>query len=181
MFKYSCLKSPSVRKQQGAVLIIVLIVALTLTIIAIASLQNTRLQERISANVQQMTIATQSADSLFREAEDYIKSLSDTSGFSDSKGLYTVGNAPKPFDDSTWKGSKSIVSTGSYQTGVTPPRYFIEVIGSYGQVVSNKTVTNYGYTDGAGGSNITVFRIVTQGTGKGKAKVIMEAYYGRVL
>lgn len=167
--------------QQGAILIVSLVVLLSLSIIAIAALRTSVEQEKISANLRELSVATQSTDSTLREAELTINSMMNTNLFQKSGGgYYIAGDAPEPFASDTWEDGASIQSTLSYEGKVIPPRYFVEYVGEYGEDSGNITASNYGYTDATGAGKVTVFRIVARGVGSsGKAQVIMESFYGK--
>lgn len=53
---------PQLKQQQGMALVIGLIMLLVLTVLGVATMRNTTLQERMSANVQQSMLAFQSAE-----------------------------------------------------------------------------------------------------------------------
>lgn len=162
-------------KTKAAVLAIALIILFVMTLIGVTALQTTSLEENITKNLNESSVAMQSADTALREAERYVEGLSDVSGFGTSNGLYTSGNAPDPFTASTWTGSASIVATAI--PGTTTPRYFIEQIGDYG---GGTNINIYNYGQDPRGGNVTVFRIVARGTGAtGSADVILESFYGK--
>lgn len=162
-------------KSKGAVLAIALIILFVMTLIGVTALQTTTLEERITKNLNESTVATQSADTALREAERFVEGLSDDSSFGLSNGLYSNGNAPDPFVTNTWTGSSSI--TGTSIPGTTTPRYFIEDVGTYG---GGTDINVYNYGQDPQGGSVTVFRIVARGTGDaGAAEVILESFYGK--
>lgn len=165
-----------IKKSQAAVLAIALIVLFVMTLIGVTVLQSTALEEKITANLNDSSIAMQSADTALREAESVIEGLSNTSGFTTAGGLYSTGNAPDPFASGTWTGSSSFVTTRTLP-GVVTPRYFIELVGSYG---GGTDINVYNYGQDPRGGTVTVFRIVAKGTGgTGTANVILESFYGK--
>ncbi len=165
------------QKQQGAVLVVALIVLLVLTLVGVASLQSTSVDERMAGNLRDLNLALQATDSALREAEGIIDGFANTTGFGTGGGLYSLGNAPDPFADSTWTGASSNVSTLGLGLP-NNPRFFIELIGDFSDETGTEiNVLNYGQSsEGA----VTVFRIVARGTGAAdKAQVILESFYGR--
>lgn len=58
---------PTMHKQQGAVLIVSLLVLLVLTIIGLSNLDNSLMEEKMAANTQISTTTFQAADSAIRE------------------------------------------------------------------------------------------------------------------
>lgn len=68
-------------KQQGAVLAISLILMVAMTILGVATLNGTRLAEKVSSNAQQKTIVFESAESAINavySADDLVQRLSDS-------------------------------------------------------------------------------------------------------
>lgn len=80
-------------KQNGAVLIVSLIILLVLTLLAITTAKNSLLQERLSGNKRNATIALQAAESGLRQAEEDIRS----GKFSNqvANGHYRLDNSKK--------------------------------------------------------------------------------------
>lgn len=62
-----------IKKQKGATLIIALIMLLLLTIIGMASISDTNLQEKMAGNLRDKNIAFQAAESALRKGEDSFK------------------------------------------------------------------------------------------------------------
>lgn len=61
------------RMQRGASLMIVLILLLVMTVLGLAVLRSTLLEERMSANLQDRSYGFQSAESALREAEERVR------------------------------------------------------------------------------------------------------------
>jgi type IV pilus assembly protein PilX len=164
-------------KQKGAVLVVSIVILLILTFIAVSTLQTTPLAQKIAYNWRDATISLQTADTALREAESYVDGLANTNGFTNANGLYTAGNAPDPLASGTWTGSASISSSQSL-TNVITPRYYIEVLGTYGNGGVSLNIYNYGQDPNGG--DVTIFRIVARATGtSGNAETIVQSFYGR--
>lgn len=171
------MKVQTLTKQKGAVLIVSIFILLILTFIGVSTLQVAPLQEKIAANYQDANISFQAADTVEREAESYIDGLVDISGFSNSNGLYTAGNAPDPFTSSTWSGTASRASTQTI-SGASNLRYFVEMVGTYASGSVSLNIYNYGQDPNTG--PVTVFRIVVRATDStGTAETIVQSFYGR--
>lgn len=164
------------RRQQGAVLVIALVILFVMTLMGLVAIQVTSLDEKIAGNLRDWNAAMQSAESALREAEAFIENLSNTTNFGVSPGLYARGTAPSPYVSNTWQTGQSILA--ATHLGVAKqPRYFIEYIDYYGGTLIGVNVVNYG--SGSIGP-IGVFRIVARGTGlSGTASVILEVFYGK--
>lgn len=134
----------AMRQQNGSALIIGLIFLVLLTILGLTAMQTTTLEEKMSGNLRDRSLAFQSAESALRDAEKYILNTSLGPGVAAcTGGLCSVG----ALDWSTysWDGSKSITYGTSPSPAATPvspatsgvtvpsvsqqPQYFIEDLG----------------------------------------------------
>nr|WP_155997992.1 PilX N-terminal domain-containing pilus assembly protein [Thioalkalivibrio sp. ALMg13-2] len=70
--RISCRQPPGRAAQAGSALIVALILLLVITILAVAGMQNTVLQERMAGNMHDRNIAFQYAESGLRDAEKNI-------------------------------------------------------------------------------------------------------------
>ncbi|WP_133863245.1 MULTISPECIES: PilX N-terminal domain-containing pilus assembly protein [Pseudomonas] len=84
--------SRSPRNQGGAVLLIALVMLLLLTLLAVTSMRETTLQNRVGGNVSEQKRAYNAAESALREAERRLSSL---------RGTLAFGNASGGFDSCT--------------------------------------------------------------------------------
>lgn len=165
------------KKQQGVVLVIALVILITLTLIGIASLDSTSMDEKIAGNLRDLNLAFQAAESTMAEAENMVEGLEDTSTFGASAGLYD-SNPPDPYAASTWTGSSSATAVSNLGSNVIQTRYFVEYVGDFNPGQDTVNVLNYG--QGAGGISVSVFRIISRSTGAGgTTQVILESYYGK--
>ncbi|NIR58095.1 MAG: hypothetical protein GWO02_00530 [Gammaproteobacteria bacterium] len=167
-------------RQRGAVLAVSLLLLLVMTIIGVAGMQNTTLQERMAGNTKSRNVALEAAEVAVRDAEVYLDGIVATSDFDTAGPYYMQGSAPDPFADSTWTGTNAQQFTGSLQglDAADNPYYFIEWVGTV-TAQSTPQMNNYGQ-----GSvpSVSGFRIVARGTdASGNSKVYLESYYGKVL
>lgn len=86
------MKSRSPRHQGGAVLLIALVMLLLLTLLAVTSMRETTLQNRVGGNVSEQKRAYNAAESALREAERRLSTL---------RGTQAFGNASGGFDSCT--------------------------------------------------------------------------------
>ncbi len=142
------------RSQRGAVLIIGLLVLLVMTVLGIASISDTMLQERMASNSRQMQVGMESAESALREAEAWLATQSpvqDTflvrfaTGAVGDLHLYSMVAPPgerEPPDAFAANNPATWDDTNSIQV-VTPvkgvdgdldnqPRYVVEYLGRIG-------------------------------------------------
>lgn len=133
-------------KQCGATLVVALVILLVMTMIGVATMQSSTLQERMAANARQKMIAQNAAETALREAEDWmdvnVTGSGDLSQFNGTNGLYAeiythAGASSARFSDvgkditdpTDW--TTFGVEVTSMDTGLVSrqPRYIIEYIG----------------------------------------------------
>ena len=167
-------------KQGGAALFTALIFLLILAILGISSMNDTIMQGKMAAAIQDGNVALQGAETAVREAERTIDGLASIGDFNpSSNGLYDQGSAPDPFLAATWASTDSL-ATGAVAGQGEEPRYFIELAGEI-QEEDNELVLNLdSYSHESGGGSIIGFRIVARATGgTTNSQRIIETYYGR--
>lgn len=147
------------KAQRGAVLAVSLLILLVMTIIGVASMSSTTLQERMANNNNQRQIAFQAAEAALRAGETFlvanIGSVTDLATNFDATapvaGLYSerapvVGMASYPlpsatniFDDTGWLAAGNAIELSSFTTLSRPPRFIIEYMGR-----ADRPPTGYG-------------------------------------
>jgi len=123
------LKNRAPERQHGAVLIVSLVMLLLLSLIGVAGIQTTEMQDRMAANLLDSDLAFQATEAALREAEE---SLADDVpvSFPGSNGLYRIGATNRP----DWPATPSdngngVITYGDNFPGVNAqPRYYIEQI-----------------------------------------------------
>ena len=60
------------RKQRGAILIVALIFLMVMTVLILASIRGTVMQERMASNLYDRSLAFQAAEAALREAERWV-------------------------------------------------------------------------------------------------------------
>ncbi len=83
------------RHQQGATLIVALILLLILTVIGVAGMQDTTMQEKMVGNMRDRNLAFQAAEAALRGGEKYLQSAT-LPGFNNSGGL--LNSLKSPYD-----------------------------------------------------------------------------------
>lgn len=135
--------SPSIRHQQGAVLMISLMILLIMTVLGVAAMSTTTMEEKMAANNQQRQQAFQAAETALRDAEAWLAAnvddVADLAQFNGTSGLFSlertsVGAALAPptfnlYDNGAWasNGTPSLSLLSGQQ-----PRYIIEYLGKFG-------------------------------------------------
>lgn len=124
----SCPMARSHRHQNGAVLVIALIMLLAMTLIGVTGLSSTAMQERMAGNLREMDIAFQAAEAALREGETYLEAAT-LPDFDGTGGLYqpAAGGSPQVWDAISWTATTaSREYTGAIADLAAQPRYIIE-------------------------------------------------------
>ena len=168
-------------REQGAVLIVSLVMLLIVTLIAVSSMQGTVMEEKMAGNTRDRNLAFQTAESSLREAETYIEGLASMGTFSGSGGLYGLTDSEPDYTNSaTWNETLNHVVGSAPHGSYEAPRFFIKhyttVQGGAGGALNIS-----GYGDNKGTGDVTVFKITARSTGASadSAEVILRSYYGR--
>jgi len=103
-------------RQRGAVLIVALVLLLLLTLVAIAGMRDTQLQEKMAGGAEDRAIAFQAAEAALREAEALIADGDCSSPCSDN-GYYSDTGVTSPTrDDNGAQGGGTAVSEINFWT-----------------------------------------------------------------
>jgi type IV pilus assembly protein PilX len=104
-----------------------MVLMLIMAIIGVSAMNNTTLEEKMSANMRDRAVALQAAEVALSEAEAYLETIVDTADFvsGTSPGLYATNTEIwKTLD---WKaGNVRVVATPAAESA-TQPRYIIEL------------------------------------------------------
>lgn len=166
--------------QRGAVLAMSLLILLVMTIIGVASMGSTTLQERMANNNQQRQIAFQAAEAALRAGEAFmvanIGNITDLqtnfNATTPVAGLYSerapvVGVATYPlpvgtnlFDDAGWLAAGNAVEVTSVTNVSRKPRFIVEYMGRAGSPLKD-------YSGKKQDDRQYAFRITAVGWGEG--------------
>lgn len=176
--------------EKGAVLLTSLLILLVLSLLAISSMQNSTLQERMVSSQREGAMAMEGAELALREAEGAIDNLASPANLGALPGFYEKGDGPRGsgvFDDALWTSdTNSVAITIPTVNGnalfSSAPRYLVEYVGDaqvgVGNASTDVNMTNY--THETGSATAKAFRIVALGTGAaGESRRILEEYYRR--
>ncbi len=123
------------RNQQGVALVIALVLLVTITLLGLSSMRNTGLQERMSANLFDRSLAFQAAESALREAEAAIVPASFPTCTAPSclnvcnLGLCSTPLATEPerWNTTAFNGWQNGTVVNALSTNA--PQYFVENMG----------------------------------------------------
>ncbi|WP_444892737.1 PilX N-terminal domain-containing pilus assembly protein [Microbulbifer sp. TRSA001] len=171
------------RSQDGAVLMVSLIILLILTLIGISGARSVLMSERMTFASRDAKVALEVAESVARQGEEYIETLTDLDDFGTTGWRRTAGDGPDDlFNEDTWTDTNSVEQTvamegadGEALTG----RMFIELAGL---TEDDTDVTNVDLSAGStdsDSSEVRVFKIVSRGVGIGGTERIIITLYGK--
>jgi len=174
--------SPGGHKQRGWILVIGLVVLVMLSIIAIALMRTTMMEEKMAGANRDINLSFEAAETALRGAEIFIESQPDDSLFATTgTGIYAQGADPGNAEPNAfltpWSDTNSrILATAP--TGVTTaPRYMIKKVGESGDEGS-LNLGGYGETDLSQKS--VIYRITARGTGgNDSTQTVLRSHYAR--
>ena len=179
-------------RQQGVALVVALILLLILTVLALASVRGTSLQERMSSNMYDRSLAFQRAEAAMRAAESKITDFSDITALSGVDCSPTTGVACPLLPAGTFTGTNAnwvnVEDAHNVNTDITPgtPQYSVQFIGT-GQAQNNvgqeanAECGNYG--NPCQPDNVAYYRVTARSNnpsdGADRAIVVLQSIYKR--
>ncbi|KMM76405.1 PilX protein [Xanthomonas sp. NCPPB 1128] len=182
--------SPSPRRQAGISLIVVLLLLLVMTLLGLAVLRGTLLQERMSSNMYDRSLGFQAAEGALRDAEKAIQNAAksgNTIGFNCSSGTTVCPAVPS----NTYTGNASGCALGAQECWVdgtvkptgqaVPAQYYIQYLGqrtSEDQLGLGSSINQNQY-GGTGGTSLEHYYRVIARSGNpaasgGRAIVVLQ-------
>lgn len=198
-------RHPSVRRfQSGASLVVVLILLVVMTILGLAVMRTTLLEERMSANMYDRSLAFQQAESALREAEAAVRAAVQADGKGwvigvrcgdDPANPGTINDADCAVPSAAYTGGATCVSAakgnacwfnatdrlGTANKSAGPPQYYIQYMGlrdSADELGLGASAGNLQYGGSGGGvvqeSMYRVFARSHAPSGNGRAVVVLQ-------
>lgn len=145
------MNASALRRQRGVTLVVALMLLIAVTLLGLASMRGTGMQERMSANLYDRAIAFQAAESALREAETLLNS--GTAGPFDGTvtGLFGKPNPSGSGFENRWENSATVwagatvwwaaADAGTRARAAGAPQYIIEDLGMWPSTPDCDTVT----------------------------------------
>jgi type IV pilus assembly protein PilX len=164
--KKIALTRSAARHQGGAILIAVLAILLALTLLGVAGMRATTLEERMAGNFQENYLAFQAAEAALRVAEEQLADATvfGTLAFDGSSGTYDVQDTTgsvDPFAAFDTSANVVTVSETAYDQLAVYPQYFIEQLPLFTLAYSSEVV---GFQSSA--PQTRLYRITAKGVGR---------------
>lgn len=186
-------------RQKGAALVTSLIILLMLTLMGVAAMQTTTLEEKMAGNLRNENLAFQAAEAALRAGEAYLQEfaigpfVADTSATNlalNPAGLYQPtlsSNNERWQQTDIWTEAGSRAHAQALAGLAEQPRYIIEDLSSYTRCTNAGNCTNVPLPRMPGGSvkfgpipDVGRFRITARGVGgTTDAVVLLQSYYNR--
>lgn len=168
----------AIQHERGAALIMALIILLISTLLGVAAMNTTVLEEKMAGNTKDRNLAFQAAETALLAGEQWVNNLLSKPYFPDNNnGLYQpyscAGGAEIPvWDCANWSatsvGAGVFIYAGGLQKVKSPPKYIVEDMGEIPEEGgSKKRPSDYR------GIGNTVMRITGRGTGGTDNAVVM--------
>lgn len=162
-------------KQRGATLIVSLIFLVVLSIIGLAGMDVTSLEEKMAGNMRDRNVSFQAAEAALREGERFLQSTVFLPAFDGTNGLYDLPtDGSKRWNTVDW----SSVNDVRFYTGLgfdelnTQAAYIIE------SLVADSAAETYDPTEIV--DNKRFYRITARSEGlSGASEVILQTVYKR--
>ncbi|RAO75954.1 hypothetical protein CA260_15325 [Dyella jiangningensis] len=113
-------------------LIVALVLLVVITLVGLAAVRGTIMQQKMTGNFYDREVAFQAAEAALRQGEADVQSAASPSVFRDCSPSSTTKCVPNPFTDST-AVIKPVQKTG-FDPGAlaaSPPQYVVEYLGNF--------------------------------------------------
>lgn len=170
---------PAPSSQRGAVLLVGLVMLLLMTVVAMAAMRGSEMQELMAGNVRDRNLAFQSAEAGLREAEDVLNgavlpAFDGTGGYHEEiDGSRNDGY----WDTHDWEG-ESVLTGLSIERVAEQPRFVIEEITSSAALSSDGGAIDFQST--LNQEEVVYYRVTSRGVGGTEnAVVIIQSTFKR--
>ena len=175
-------------KQRGSVMVIALIFLLVMTMLILASVRGTVMQERMAGNLYDRSLAFQAAETALRVAEDFVAANAPKPTIADA--CDTDGNCGKPDpeaepywkDADNWENAHSAADGHNHDMSVgdlaVPPQFLIELLAD--EMPEVNTCSSTAIDPDApcySGSEGLRYRITARSGESGRAVVVLQSVY----
>ncbi|HEY4581596.1 MAG TPA: PilX N-terminal domain-containing pilus assembly protein [Lysobacter sp.] len=164
-------RAVAMRKQRGISLVVALVLLIATSILAVAVLRSSSLQERMSANLRDRSLAFQAAESALRFAQDEVLAAGawdadrPTAATCANAGICPTGSAP------AWRQLPAAAYDSARLSA--PPEYWIEYLGT-GPSRKGGCDT-VGPVDPPPDCGSPIYRVTARSRAAGRAEVVLQA------
>lgn len=188
--RYLVAGRPALRKgQRGVALVVALVLLVVITLVGLAAVRGTIMQQKMTSNFYDRQLAFQEAEAALRQAEAKILSTPSATAFRDCSSGGTNLCLANPFASGSNISDSDIVTVdaSSFDAGklaASQPQYVIEFMGNFKIPDSEiKQVSNCAGYAACGSANIAGFYRITARSGppsvdtQGRASVTLQSMF----
>jgi len=120
------------RRQRGVAIVVALVLLVVVTLVGLAAVRGTIMQQKMTANFYDREVAFQAAEAALRQGEADVQAAASPSGYRDCSPGSTTKCVPNPFTDSTITPTK--VTKASFDPSglaASAPQYVVEYLGNF--------------------------------------------------
>lgn len=123
------------KSQRGVAIIVALVLLVVVTLVGLAAVRGTIMQQKMTANFYDREVAFQAAEAALRQGEAAVQAASSPSSFRDCSPSSTTKCVPNPFADSTLPTAATVsVATTAFDAtklAASQPQYVVEYLGNF--------------------------------------------------
>jgi type IV pilus assembly protein PilX len=172
--------NPSFRSgQSGATLVVVLILLLVMTLLALASMRGTLMEERMTANQYDRSLSFQAAEAALREGEALAAGRPNIPAGCNAGlcGIPDPEAAPVWENANVWAAARQTATEYGAGTLALQPQYIVELLADNVPPKGSCTTTgDVSIVDGCTGTERR-YRITARSQEEGRAVVVLQSVY----
>lgn len=170
----------SQKNQQGAALIVSLVILVAMTLLGITSMKGTSTELAMAGNLRESGLAFQAAEAGLRSGELIVENSNSNAMFRDGTNSAYLDDStadPDYLDPNSWAQAET--SNVSLAGVYANPSYFIKFMGEWSQNRPALVNTGSGYGGAPPGISTSNYRVTSRGMGQtGNTYRTVQSYYG---
>lgn len=177
MFNYSLKQQQGFKKQQGAALIVSLIILVAMTMVGITSMKSSSTEMTMAGNLRESAITFQAAEAGLSTAEDIL-----IAGNNPPNMLEDIDVDPNYLNEATWSSGSANTIITDLANIATNPQYISKYLGEWDpdSQVSSLDPGFSGYGQASNAVKVGYFRITSRGSGQtGNTFRTVQSFFGR--
>ncbi len=166
-------------QQQGAALVVSLIILIAMTMLGITSMRGTQTEMAMAGNLRESGLTFQAAEAGLRSAETIVENSNSSSIFDGSSASMLDDSDADPdyLDHETWDAATELAL--DLQGIANNPRYIIKFLGDWSQNPLALISIGGGYGGQPPGRITSNYRVTARGSGQtGNTFRTVQSYYG---
>lgn len=169
--------------QRGIALATALILLVVVTLVGMAAVRGTILQQKMTANFYDREVAFQAAEAALRQGEAAVLDAAGPTAFRDCSATSAIKCVPDPFVDITVRPVSAPLNTGTAPVTASTPQFVVEYLGNFivSQTGAHQVSNCSGYAPCGIASTSDFYRITARSGSPvdGRASVTLQTVYRR--